>query len=106
MGRDKEKPGGLCHKSPPNMVPQNNETKIFKSNKKNIYIYNSKDQITGTGRECDGTINTGVIRKSDNPLKVIRNPIPRNPDNPLKGIRNLVPNRIRSQWPRGLTVPT
>ena len=53
-----------------------------------------------------GTANPGVTQKPDNPPKRIRNPITRKLDNPLKGIRNLVPNRIRSQWPRGLTVPT
>ena len=30
----KEKPGGLCHKTPPNLAPQNNETNMFRSNKK------------------------------------------------------------------------
>ena len=40
------------------------------------------------------------------PLKGIRNPIPQELDNPLKGIRYLVQNRTRSQWPRGLTIPT
>ena len=33
LGRGKEKPGRLFHKTLPNMAPQNNETKIFKSNK-------------------------------------------------------------------------
>ena len=54
----------------------------------------------------DGTTNPGGTRKPDNPLKVIRNPIPQKLDNPLKRIRDLVPNRIQSQWPRGLTVST
>ena len=31
---DKEKPGVLCHKTPPNMAPHNNETKIFKRQQK------------------------------------------------------------------------
>ena len=26
----KEKPSGLCHKTPPNILPYNNETNIFK----------------------------------------------------------------------------
>ena len=33
-GGGKEKSGGLCHKTPLNLAPQNDETKIFKSNKK------------------------------------------------------------------------
>ena len=32
--REKGKPGGLCHKTLPNMSPWNNETNMFKSNKK------------------------------------------------------------------------
>ena len=72
--------------------------------KKNIE--NSKYWRIGTGIGCDGTTNTGVTRKPDNPLKIIRNPIPQKPDNPLKIIQNLVPNGIWSQWPRGLNVPT
>ena len=47
-----------------------------------------------------------LIQKPDNPLKGIRNQIIWNPDNSLKGIRDLVQNRTRSQWPRGLTVPS
>ena len=53
-----------------------------------------------------GTNNPGGTQKPDNSLKGTRNPIPRNMDNPRKGIRELVPNGIRSQWTRGLTVPT
>ena len=34
MGRRREKPGGLCHKTPPNMAPQNCVTKIFEKKKK------------------------------------------------------------------------
>ena len=34
MGRGKEKPGILCHKTPPNMEPKNYETKIFEKHKK------------------------------------------------------------------------
>ena len=34
LGRGKGKPGILFHKPPPNLVPQNNETKICKINKK------------------------------------------------------------------------
>ena len=34
MGRGKEKPSVLCHKTPPNMAPYNNDTKICKSNTK------------------------------------------------------------------------
>ena len=69
-------------------------------------IENSKDWRTGTGRGCAGTTNPGRTRKPDNPLKGIQNPIPWNLDNPRKGIRQLVPNKIRSQWPRMVTVPT
>ena len=54
----------------------------------------------------DGTTNPRGTRKPDNPLKGIRNTIHRKLDNPLKIIQDLVPNRIQSQWPRGLTVPT
>ena len=54
----------------------------------------------------DVTNNPWVTQKLDNPLKGIRNPITRKPDNPLKGIRDLVQNGTRSQWTRGLTVPT
>ena len=53
-----------------------------------------------------GTTNTGVTRKTDNPLKGIQNPIPQKLDNPIKGIRNLEPNIIQIQWPIGLTMPT
>ena len=56
--------------------------------------------------EGAGTTNPGVTWKLDNPLEGIRNPIHRNPDNPLKVIRDLVQKGTRSQWPRGLTVPT
>ena len=70
------------------------------------YIENLKERKTGTVRGSDGTTNPGVTRKPENPLKVIRNPIPWKPDNPIKGIRNLVPNGIRSQWSRDLTIPT
>ena len=88
----------------PNTAPYKNEVKMFKGNKK-INI-NPKDRWTGTKRGRDGTTNPGVTRKSDNPIKGIRDPIPQNPDNPLKEIRNLVLNRIRSQWKKGLTAPT
>ena len=67
---------------------------------------NLKKRRTGAGRGCDGTTNPGGTRKLDNPLKGIRNPIPQDPDNPLKGIQDLVQNVTRSQWPRGLTIPT
>ena len=53
-----------------------------------------------------GTTNRGGAQKPNNPLKGIRNPIPWNPENPLKGIRDLVQNGTRTQWPRGLTLPT
>ena len=69
-------------------------------------IENPKERQTGIIIGCDGTTNPWVTRKTDNPLRGIRNPITRNPDNPLKGIRNLVPNIIRIHWQRGLTVPT
>ena len=69
------------------MAPQSYETKVFKTNKKDIEYL--KKRQTGTGRGWAGTTNSGVTRK---------------PDNTLKGIRNLVPNGIRIQWPRGLTV--
>ena len=72
------------------MAPHNYETKILKTNKKDIR--NSKDRQTETGRGCAGTTNPGVTQKPDNPLKGIWNLIPRKPDNPLKGIRNLVTN--------------
>ena len=67
---------------------------------------NSKYRQTGTGRGCARTTNPGGTRKLDNTLKGIQNLIPHNPDNPLKGIWNLVQNGTRSQWLRGLTVPT
>ena len=69
-------------------------------------IKNSKDQRNETERGCDGTENSGVTWKPDNPLTVIWNPIPRKPDNLINGIRDLLPNIIQSQWPRGLTVRT
>ena len=53
-----------------------------------------------------GTNNPGGIQKPDNPLEVIRNPIPWNPDNPLTGIQDLVQKGTLSKWPRGLTIPT
>ena len=53
----------------------------------------------------DRQTGTRVTRKTDNPLKGIRNRIPWNPDNNLKGIQNLLPNGTRIQWPIGLTVP-
>ena len=43
MGRGKEKPGILCHKTPPNMVPKNYETKIFENQQKKT----CKNQNTG-----------------------------------------------------------
>ena len=90
LGRGREKLGILCHKTPPDMAPYNNETHICQSNRK--YMENSKDRQTETGRGCAGTTNPGVTQKPDNPLKGIWNLIPRKPDNPLKGIRNLVTN--------------
>ena len=78
--------------------------RYVKATKKDIY--NSKDWQTGTGRGCAGTTNTGGTQKPDNPPKGIRNPIPQDPDNPLKGIRDLLQNGTRSQWSRGLTIPT
>ena len=78
--------------------------RYIKATKK--YIEKSKYRQTGNRIGCAGTTNPGGTRKPDNPLKGIRGPIPQNPDNPLKGIRDLVPNGIRSQWSRGLTVPT
>ena len=56
--------------------------------------------------ESAETTNPGGTRKPDNTLKGIRNPIQQDSDNPLKGIRELVQNGTRSQWPRGLTIPT
>ena len=53
-----------------------------------------------------GNNNPGITQKPDNPLKVIRNPIPRNLDNTLKGTRDLLKNGTQIQWPRGLTVAT
>ena len=53
-----------------------------------------------------GTANPGGTQKPDNPLMGIRNPIPQDLDNPLKGIRDLVQSGTRSQWLRGLTMPT
>ena len=53
-------------------------------------IDNSKDQRTGTGKGCDGTSNTGVIRKLDNTLK---------------GIHNILHNGTWNQWLHGLAVP-
>ena len=70
------------------------------------YIENSKDRRTGTGRVCAGTTNPGGTRKPDNPLEGTRNPIPQDPHNPLKGINDLVNIGTRSQWPRGLIIPT
>ena len=54
-------------------------------------IENSQDWETGTRRKWAGITNPRLTRK---------------PDNPINGIRNLVPNGIRSQWTRGLTIPT
>ena len=53
-----------------------------------------------------GTTNPGGNRKPDNPLEGIRTPIPQKPDNRLRLIWDMVPKGIRSQWLRGLTVPT
>ena len=78
--------------------------RYLKATKK--YIEKSKDGRTVTGIGCAGTTNPGVTQKPDNSHKGIRNPIPRNPYDPLKGIWNLGPNRIRSQYPIGLTIPT
>ena len=61
-----------------------------------IYIENSKDRRNGTRRGCAGTTNPRGTRKSDNPLKGIRNPIPQDLDNPLKVIRDLVKNGTQS----------
>ena len=53
----KEKYGGLCHKTPPNMISLNNDTKIFKGNKD--YIENAKYRQTGAGRGYAGIKNPG-----------------------------------------------
>ena len=63
-------------------------------------LYKSDIMVTA------GNTNPGGNRKPDNTLKGIRNPIPQDPDNPLKRIQDLVQNGTRSQWPRGLTIPT
>ena len=49
---------------------------------------------------CDSILAVEISSETTNPN------VTRKPDNPLKGIRNTVPNGIRSQWPRGLTIPT
>ena len=67
----KEKPVRLCHKTPPNIAPKNYESKIFKTNKKDIEI--SKYRQTGNRRGCAGTTNTRVTQKLDNHFKGIRN---------------------------------
>ena len=58
----KEKPSGLCHKTPPNMAPYNNETKILKSNKKDTE--KPKEWKIGTGRRCDGNTNPRGTQKN------------------------------------------
>ena len=70
------------------------------------YTENLKNWQTGTVRGYAGTNNPRGTQRLDNPLKGIRNPIPQEPDNPLKGIQDLVQNITRSQWPRGLIMPT
>ena len=65
------------------------QPRILKPTQKDME--DSKYQKTGTGRACDGTINPGVTRKSDTPLKEIWNIFP-------KGTWN--------QWPRSFSVPT
>ena len=67
---------------------------------------NRSAQPGGGGGGGAGTTNPGGTRKPDIPLKGIRNPILQDPDNPLKVIWDIVQNEIRSQWPRGLTMPT
>ena len=82
MGIGKEKYGGLCHKTPPNMAPRNYETKIFETNKKR-----HRKIKTGELKLEEGAIEL--------PITVWK------PDNPLKRSQNLVPNRIWSQCPIG-----
>ena len=53
-----------------------------------------------------GTTNPRVTWKPDNTLKRILDPIPQKSDNRLRLIWDMVPKGIRSQWLRGLTVPT
>ena len=57
LGKSKEKPGELCHKTPPNMAPQIYATKIFETKK---WHKNYKDRPTGTRRGSAGTTNPGV----------------------------------------------
>ena len=68
--------------------------------------YVKSTQRNGTGRGCVGTTNPGGTRKPENRIKGTRNTTPLNLDNPRKEIWGLVPNRIRSQWPIGLNLPT
>ena len=101
---EKKKYVVLCQKTPPNMAPQNYETKILETNnKRHIKLKKGRN---GTGRGWSGTTNPRVTHKMDNPPKGIRNIIPRKPDNPIKGIQNLAPSRIWSHCPRGLTIQT
>ena len=104
LGRGKEKPVRLCHKTPPDMAHRAMRPRYVKETKKDTE--NSKGWQNRTGRGCAGTNNTGVTRTPNNTLKGIRNPIPQDLNNPLKGIRYLVQNGTRSHWPRGLSIPT
>ena len=56
-----------------------------------VWFWNNQSDNTA------GTTNPRGTQKPDNPLKVIRNPMPQYPDNTLKGIRELVQNGTRSQ---------
>ena len=53
-----------------------------------------------------GTINTGVTRRQDKPLKEICNIVLWKSDNPLKVMRNIVLKGTLNQWPIGLTIST
>ena len=68
------------------MESNNNETNIFKSNKK----------------KTPKTKNTSKLGPEEGVLELPNFGGTRKPDNPLKGIRNLVPNIIHRQWPIGV----
>ena len=59
-------------------------------------IENSKYRRTGTIRVCAGTTNPGGTKKQENPIKVIRNPIPPRPDNFSAAIR--IPFFGKDEW--------
>ena len=100
----KKKHSRLCHKTPPNLAPQKNQTKRCKTNTKR-HRKLKRPANWDRKRVCQNYQSRGNL-ETGHPLQGIQYTILLNLYNTRMGIQELVPKRIRIQWQRGLTVPT